>query len=118
MKKKIILFLILSLLIAAGILIWNVRFDKQTLFIPYFSPPPEKQLVNELTKNNININSLPAVSGNTLTSSISGTTVIFTSSKDFGPQIRALQLVLGGIKMEGKIPKEIDLRFDKVVLRY
>lgn len=50
--------------------------------------------------------------------SISGILVTFSTQKDFLAQVRALQLVLPKVKMDGSRVSQIDLRFDKVVIKY
>lgn len=52
-----------------------------------------------------------------LIASVSGITVIFPKSDNYDNLVRALQMVLNRATMENK-PVEIDLRFNKPVLRY
>ena len=42
----------------------------------------------------------------------------FSQENDLSTQVRALQLILNQTKIDKNLPKEIDLRFSKVVLRY
>ncbi len=107
------------LVIIVGVLLIYHLWPRTEQFLqPLFSPPPEKELMAALQSQNLSIELPLTVSGNSIAASISGTTVLFSQRKDFRIQARALQLVLMRIKMDTKAPREIDLRFDKVVLRY
>lgn len=44
--------------------------------------------------------------------------ILFSRQKEIGEQTRSLQTVLQKYKIEGKMLKKIDLRFDKVVVEY
>ncbi len=53
-----------------------------------------------------------------LVASVSGTTAIFNLKGEINEQILSLQLILSRTKIEGKVPKLIDLRFNKPVISY
>lgn len=44
--------------------------------------------------------------------------IIFPGQNDFSFKVASLQSILSSLKMEGKIPKEIDLRFERPVVRF
>lgn len=108
-------FLILTL----GLVGW---WQKEKIFPSPFAVPltagaivPE--LAGVLEKTGLAIFGQPAILGNSVIASISGIRVSFSTEKDFSSQVRALQLILGRLTID-KLPKEIDLRFGKVVIRY
>lgn len=76
------------------------------------------KLIQELTKNGIDLNMALYEDLDFLSASISGITVYFSKEDDITMQAQALQIILGKITMEGRKPMEIDLRFGKPVLRY
>jgi len=43
---------------------------------------------------------------------------IFTSQKDPSLQVTSLQIILSSLRMEGKVPKEVDLRFERPVVKF
>lgn len=117
MAKKIVFVLLLALvLIGAGVFIYT----KQQKKAPgeFFQKPPAYELTKLLEKNGIGISGLPTVINNNLMASVSGILVTFSLDKDLEVQVRALQLVLPRLKMESKPAKEIDLRFNKVIIKY
>ncbi len=85
---------------------------------PYASDSPLVSLRTLAKSENLPLEGSPIQEGTTITASISGVRVLFSSERSLATQAKALQLVLGKIKMEGKLPLEIDLRFNKVVLKY
>lgn len=85
---------------------------------PNYDAGISQQLGAVLKEANFASPSQIVISGDTVTASIAGYTVKFSRNKDFLSQVKTLQLVLGKIKIEGRIPREIDLRFTKIVLRY
>lgn len=119
-KFLIVLFLILICLVAIGFWqkdrIGSLLRPVRTL-IPFSRQPETYDLVAALEKSGLGVTLPPVTLGGTIQASISGVTVFFAADKDLDTQVRALQLVLPTIKMEGKAA-EIDLRFNKVVIRY
>lgn len=115
MKKRIIIILTslagLVIIILAIVTIRRAQFQ-----VPVSGQGEVLGLTNELSKQGIGILGLPVVSGDVIEASISGKRVIFSRDKDIISQVRALQLILPRLKMDTNI-KEIDLRFNKVVLR-
>lgn len=47
-----------------------------------------------------------------------GTLIAISLQKEVDPQLDSLQVILSRVKMEGKVLKEIDLRFNKPVITY
>lgn len=60
---------------------------------------------------------MPIEFSDRLVATVSGVTVIFPKTDKYDDLVRALQTVLNRATME-KRPVEIDLRFDKPVMRY
>lgn len=58
------------------------------------------------------------INGQELTAEISQTLVLFKIEEDFKPQVASLQFILSRAKIEGKLPKVVDLRFTKPVVSY
>lgn len=58
------------------------------------------------------------VTGNEAVASISGIPVFLTLDKDLNSKVASLQLILSRAKIEGRLPRAIDLRFSKPVLSY
>jgi hypothetical protein len=48
----------------------------------------------------------------------SGTTLWLKKAEDYSPTLASLQLILKNIRIEGKWPLKIDLRFQRPVLSY
>lgn len=94
------------------------RQKEKVILWPLTKTPPAYELAALLEKNGITLPASPALLNGTIQATISGILVIFSPDKDLGTQVRALQLVLPRLKIEGRPAKEIDLRFTKVVVRY
>jgi hypothetical protein len=121
--RKILIFLTLAFISFGAIIFWQrdrigpLLRPVQTL-VPFSRQPETYDLVAVLEKNGLLVTLPPVTLGTTIQASISGVTVMFAADKDLATQVRALQLVLPTIKMEGKKAYEIDLRFNKVIIRY
>lgn len=120
MNKKLPLIFVFSLL--ALILIVSCYFylstRKSQIYLPIFHRSPSSELSTLLAEKLLNLESAPIVSSDRIEASISGTIVYFSKDKDLKTQVRALQLVLPRLKMNDRPVKVIDLRFEKVVIRY
>ncbi len=129
-KKKIKtilgVFLFLAIL-SLGILIY-INFTKKSLFI---SPlPVNYQLSSEadsdqqllllkklLKENNIEYSDI-TISGKYLVVNMKDKSkIIFSTDKDLSIQIASLQFILTRLTMESRRFSELDLRFDKPVIR-
>ena len=117
--KKVLIFTTAVLTLSVLAVIARVYlFPVRQLRLPFFLPSPQQQLRAALADQSL-VPSGPIVAlGSTLTASVSAVTVLFSSDKDFSVQVRALQLVLPRLKMEGRTAKVIDLRFNKAVIQY
>lgn len=118
MKRK--LGLVFTLLALVGLAIGGAiyfPFGKGQQ-APLYGPVLTSELTSELEKAGFGIVGTPVVSGSSVTATVSGKTVIFSRQKDFGSQVRALQLVLSRPTIGEEAPKKIDLRFNKVVVTY
>lgn len=121
MRRKLALLLLVSgaILITvalASFYIFRRNVVNAEVKTPYSQLPAPVLLAGELNKAGISLETAPEISGDSLTASISGFRVFFKNS-DLATQVRTLQLVLPRLKMEGKNFTEIDLRFNKVVVR-
>lgn len=113
--------LILLALLIGGSSLWYFRdqiLGVRTFRSPIASTNGPQRLLEALAKKGISLTGTPIVLGKTIQASISGVTVFFSSEKEIASQVAALQLVLGRLRIDEKIPKEIDLRFNNVVVRY
>lgn len=124
MRKKIRLVLILGFIfVCLGILFvggtaFYLRYTDFSVAIPIAKESKTIELTKELAKANFRIEASPFEQNGIITASISGSVVLFSSSKDLKAQIKALQLLISRLKMEPVKPKEIDLRFEKIIVRY
>ncbi len=122
MKK--VFTLALLLLVVAAIAGWlkreeiKGRFWPGKVVNPLSGQPTVYDLINLLERNNLSVVGVPIIKNGTIQASISGMIVMFATDKDLFAQVRSLQLLLPKLKMDDRIIKEIDLRFNKVVLKY
>ncbi len=117
-QRFIILFLALAVAILA-LFSWR-RFpapEGTDILTPYSRPDQSLELTKQLTDSGLNLGAAPVILGDSIEASVSGYTVLFDANGDFKGQIRALQLVLSRLKMDSKTKTEIDLRFNKVIIR-
>lgn len=114
MKRFLLAFAAL-LLVCIGIVF--VLSHSEKLISPLKQMPSNYDLIKVLEKNNMSFTTPIRIEGAIL-ASVSGILVSFSPEKDFSAQVRALQLVLPKVKMDGKMVSEIDLRFNKVVIKY
>lgn len=94
------------------------RFRSSGLLSPIFGENHKAKLIQELLVRGISLNTPPNESDDTLVASISASQIYFSKEKDLSAQVVALQIILGKITIDDRIPKEIDLRFNKPILRY
>lgn len=120
MKRLFVLLIFLGTI--AGLVYWQKEkigefLRPEKVVPPVFQQPVVYDLTALLEKNGLTTSSSPIFVNGTIQASISGVTVIFSPDKDLFSQVRSLQLVLGKLKMEARPISEIDLRFNKVVVR-
>ena len=113
--KRILLVIIILLFVCVGIVMFLSR--SSNIINPLSKPSLIYDLSSVLEKNGLAFTS-PIIKDNSIMASISGILVSFSTQKDFLAQVRALQLVLPKVKMDGSRVSQIDLRFDKVVIKY
>lgn len=75
-------------------------------------------LIKEISNLNINIDNVDINGVNMILFNIGDKKIIFSSEKDSGLQLYQLQQIIRQFKAEGKKFKEIDLRYDKPVVRF
>jgi len=119
------LFLIL-LLFTVGFLIKNfsrISFqlvDQGPTPIVFQSPQPEEAVLEQgLASLGIEIKSpLIETGADIIATFSSGTTLLVKKENDYSKTLASLQLILKNIRIEGKWPLKIDLRFRRPVLSY
>lgn len=117
-NKTLLLAMVLTLLSLAAMAYWQrEKFFPPLLKTPISAGDIVPNLAGILEKTGLTISGQPAVLRDTVVASVSGIRVIFGTDREFPSQVRALQLVLGRLTIN-KLPKEIDLRFSKVVIKY
>lgn len=84
---------------------------------PLIKESPTYDLAALLEKNGMT-STTPVLTNGAIVASVSGILVSFSQTKDLAQQVRALQLVLPKVKMDERKVVEIDLRFNKVVIKY
>jgi uncharacterized membrane protein YvbJ len=127
-KNKIILVSIIFLIIlGVGIYIFRNLLQKPL----YISPlPPNykidsvsdkdqklKLLEDKLKESKIKYEKIIAYDKYFIIEMEDDSKVLVSSQKDLIPQISSLQFILSRLTMEGKAVRELDLRFDKPVIR-
>lgn len=112
----VIVFLVL-IIISGAVIIYYSTLQKQ-ISVPIFGSTPSQNLSTAIQNSTLHLDSAPFVANDMLQASVSGYSVLFSLNKDLNPQVRALQLVLPAVKMDNKTVREIDLRFEKVIIRY
>lgn len=124
MNKKIRLFfislavLLISIFLIAGGYIYNLKKSNQKVQNPIAKQPQSLELVKELKAASFKIESSLFENQNTIIASVSGSKVVFSKTKSIKTQVKSLQLLLDSLKMDMAKPNEIDLRFDKVIVRF
>lgn len=120
MNKKLplmIVILITLVIFISGFFLFQ-KSRQTEIFIPFFDKSPVQKLAAVLENSSLKLETVPVVVDEKLIASISGYSIIFSYQKDLETQVRSLQLILPRLKMENKTVKEIDLRFNKVIIRY
>lgn len=117
--NRIVLSVVVLGLISLAVLGY---WQKEKIFpspfkVPLFAGAVIPELTGVLEKTGLAVSGQPVILGDSVIASISGIRVMFGTDKDFSTQVRALQLILGRLTID-KLPKEIDLRFSKAVLKY
>lgn len=110
-----IIFLLFFLFITAGYL-WQ-RSSRPKLVLPTSTASNEKLLTDYLTTAGLAFEVPFQVEEQTITASVSGLTVFFSSTKNLEVQVRSLQLLLPEVTMSKDKITVIDLRFAKAVMR-
>lgn len=98
---------------------FNFRFpQKEEMVNPLPSPTEEEAFRILLSRHNLLPKAL-IFSEKTIEASFSGELqVLFSREKELRTQVASLQFILLRAKIEGRLPKKIDLRFDKAIISY
>ncbi len=123
MIKRVLILFFITLIALGGLALWQKgkirqRFWPVKAVSPISQPSSVYDLMTLLGKSGLRISQTPVIVDGTIQASVSGVSVLFAPDKDLAVQVRSLQLVLPRLTMEGKKVLEIDLRFNKVVVRY
>lgn len=125
-RKFILPFLIISVILIA-LLIKGVRDVEISL--PWISgevkeiasPLPvlgsEAKFIEIFKKNGLTVSHLQ-ISGDEVVAEVSGTEIRLNLDDQIEKQVVSLQLILSRAKIENKLPKKVDLRFDRPVVSY
>ncbi|HVF68976.1 MAG TPA: hypothetical protein VNA13_00240 [Xanthomonadales bacterium] len=125
--KNIFISLFLLILLSGGILLY-FKFSDRPLFI---SPLPINYKINSasdsdqsmqllkksLKDKNIEYTDITIAGKNLVVNLKNKSKVILSVDKDLPSQIASLQFIVTRLTMEGKAFRELDLRFDKPVIR-
>ncbi len=120
MIKKIGLTVLIVALLLTGVLVTSKLFFPPSLVVPISGPSVVATLGATLEKEHLFPSGPFILQGDTIEATISGVRVLLSKEKDFFSQARALQLVLSQLTMNANSNitiKEIDLRFNKVIIR-
>ena len=118
-KAAIVFLLMLFIISASGFLIRVYRqsdftiFGDQKILRPILGDSAELELAKEFKRADIRVVSLSIIGRKEIEASISGGTKVFLRTEKIAQQVSSLQAILTRFKIEGRIPKKIDLRFEK-----
>lgn len=120
MKKKFFVIFGIVFLTSTIFLIYLLLsyFRPPNFLLPIVGEDHKIKLIRELSAKNLQLDTPPDESPDTLTVQLLGTLVYFSKEKDISVQVAALQMILGKTTIDGGIPKVIDLRFNKPILKY
>lgn len=93
------------------------RLSRPGLVAPTSNASKEQLLRDSLNSAGLQFESPFEIDDETITASIAGTTVLFSTAKDLSIQVRSLQLLLPEVTMDKEKISVIDLRFNKVVIK-
>jgi hypothetical protein len=127
MNKLILAFLIFLIILGSGIYIFH-NFLQKPLYISPLPPNYKidsvsdkdkkfKLLKNKLREGKIEYEKITADDKYFIIEMDDESRVFVSSQKDLVPQISSLQFILSRLTMEGKAVRELDLRFDKPVIK-
>lgn len=130
-SRKKIKFLILfaSLVLLATALIIGARFaqkgvknvilGKQTIVSSYVKKVTSQDIKEELDKKNVSYKSFEQYDDETVRIVVSSDTEVFlTKNKDASFQASSLHELLRRLKIDNRVPKRIDMRYDKPVVKF
>lgn len=121
---KLLGWLLLGLLILGGGFFALYSFGED--FLPkkeVLNPAPEKDYEFEVRESflplNLELKELDLSNSRELVATFSGRlTVVFSRLKSLDFQVNTLQFILWRSKIEGKVPRFVDLRYNKPVLKF
>lgn len=126
-RRKLFLPLFIIFLILLGLGVNQLRqlnFDLSLLWsgrekIASPLPPLSQEGKLEEILNKYGLKSLDfKIDGQEAVAKISEVQVFFNLEKEIESQVLSLQFILSRAKIEGRLPKVVDLRFDKPVVSY
>ena len=116
------MLVVLLLFLSLGFLLRFYRqsgyllFQQEQIIKPTAGKSSQNELAEELKKADIRIISLSIISEKGIEASISGGTKVLFRTEEVVQQVSSLQAILARFKIEGRIPKKIDLRFEKPIV--
>jgi uncharacterized membrane protein YvbJ len=127
-KIKIVTLSSVMFIIMLGALLMFVNYKKskdhlvvRPIPVGYDISSNQEQEINKLEKklreNNIEFKKIERSGSYYVVILEDKSNVVLSRDKEIDPQIASLQFILSRLKMEGKAFKELDLRYDKPVIR-
>lgn len=127
-KIKIVTLSSVMFVIMLGALLLFVNYKKskdhlvvRPIPVGYDISSNQEQEINKLEKklreNNIEFKKIERSGSYYVVILEDKSNVVLSRDKEIDPQIASLQFILSRLKMEGKAFKELDLRYDKPVIR-
>lgn len=123
-KKKNFLGIIL-ILASLFLFLFAFLLNKSSKSFDFISPQVGVNLAESLKKEmiilGIEIKGMPIIDGNEVMATLSSGTIVYfkkNGSEDYSKILASLQLILENIKIEGRWPLKIDLRFKRPVLSF
>lgn len=93
-----------------------IFFQQDKLLKPVADGGAEKKIAEEFKKTDLKLISLSIVENEDIMASLSGEIKVIFKNENIEQQVSSLQLMLSRFKIEGRIPKKIDLRFEKPIV--
>lgn len=129
-KKRLLILLTVGLFFAVFIFMVTAYYIYNSTKPLYISPLPSKGTLNDspdgklinsiksgLKKQNIEYEEIENTDGKFVVKLKNKSQIIFSDKKDIKTQLSSLQLILARLTMEGKLFSQLDMRFDKPVVR-
>lgn len=98
---------------------FNLNFQKtEEIVFPIPSPKAAEKLFRELQLSDLEPLKFKQENEKVEVTLEGGIMCVFTLGKPVSPQVASLQMIINRFKIEGKKPKEVDLRFEKPIVKF